>query len=96
LNQAKRVLNYGGFKLGIGGVVTFKNSGLDKVVKELSLTDLVLETDSPYLAPHPYRGKRNESAYLKLIGEKVSEIFKVSLEIVAEVTTKNSQNMFGI
>lgn len=96
LEQAKTILNYGGFKLGIGGVVTFKNSGLDKVVKEIALEHLVLETDSPYLAPHPNRGKRNESTYLKLIAEKVAEIHEVSIEKVAEITTKNSRDVFGI
>ena len=71
IEQANKIINYGGFKLGIGGVVTFKNAGVDKVVKEIPLEHLVLETDSPYLAPHPYRGKRNESPYLKLIAEKI-------------------------
>ena len=96
LEQAKTILNYGGFKLGIGGVVTFKNSGLDKVVKEIALEHIVLETDSPYLAPHPNRGKRNESTYLKLIAEKVAEIHEVSIEKVAEITTQNSRDIFGI
>ncbi|HLU85646.1 MAG TPA: TatD family hydrolase, partial [Vicingaceae bacterium] len=64
LEQAQKIINYGGFKLGIGGVVTFKNAGLDKVVEQISLEHLVLETDAPYLAPVPYRGKRNESTYL--------------------------------
>jgi len=95
-SQAKKILNYGGFKIGIGGVVTFKNSGLDKVVKNLSLNDLVLETDSPYLAPHPHRGKRNNSTYLTLIAKKVADIFEVKIEKVAEITTKNSKTVFGI
>jgi TatD DNase family protein len=94
LEQARHILNYGGFKLGIGGVVTFKNSGLDKVVKELSLKDLVLETDSPYLAPTPFRGKRNESAYLLNVADKISDIFEVSVARVAEVTTKNALEIF--
>src|SRR5690606_24036082 len=63
LEQAKKIIAYGGFKLGIGGVVTFKNSGLEEVLKNIAITNLVLETDSPYLAPVPYRGKRNESSY---------------------------------
>ena len=96
LDQAKTILNYGGFKLGIGGVVTFKNSGLDKVVKEIPLDDLVLETDSPYLAPHPNRGKRNESTYLEIIAQKVAAIHETTLEQVAEITTKNSKEVFGI
>ena len=90
LEQARHILNYGGFKLGIGGVVTFKNSGLDKVVKELGLKNIVLETDSPYLAPTPYRGKRNESAYLLNVADKISDIFEVSVAKVAEITTKNA------
>lgn len=95
LEDAHKILAYGGFKLGIGGVVTFKNSGLDKVVEQLSLKDLVLETDSPYLAPTPYRGKRNESAYLIRIAEKLATLFGVSLEEVASVTTANSKEVFG-
>ena len=70
LEQAQKIINYGGFKLGIGGVVTFKNAGLDKVVEQISLEHLVLETDAPYLAPVPYRGKRNESAYIIEIATK--------------------------
>ena len=96
LNQAKTILNYGGFKLGIGGVVTFKNSGLDKIVKEIPLKELVLETDSPYLAPHPNRGKRNESTYLKIIAQKIAEIHETTLEEVAQITTQNSKEVFGI
>jgi len=95
INQAKHIINYGGFKLGIGGVVTFKNSGLDKVVEQIDLAHLVLETDSPYLAPTPHRGKRNESAYLYNIAEKVADIYKLSMEEVAEVTTANSKEVFG-
>ncbi len=96
LKQAKTILSFGGFKLGIGGVVTFKNSGLDKVVKEIPLKDLVLETDSPYLAPHPNRGKRNESTYLQLIAQKVAEIHETTIEQVAKITTQNSQEIFGL
>ncbi len=96
LEQANHILSYQDFKLGIGGVVTFKNAGLDKVVAELSLADLVLETDSPYLAPAPFRGKRNESAYLKRIAEKVAEIQKISLSKVAEQTTANALQIFNI
>lgn len=94
LEQAKHILGYGGFKLGIGGVVTFKNSGLDKVVKELSIEDIVLETDAPYLAPTPYRGKRNESLYLRNIADKISDIFEVPIQTVAEQTTKNALQLF--
>jgi TatD DNase family protein len=94
LEQAQHILNYGHFKLGIGGVVTFKNSGLDKVIKKLKLEDLVLETDAPYLAPAPFRGKRNESAYLVNVADKVSDIFEVSVAEVAAQTTKNALQIF--
>jgi TatD DNase family protein len=92
--QAQHILNYGDFKLGIGGVVTFKNSGLDKVIKKLKLEDLVLETDAPYLAPVPFRGKRNESAYLFNVAEKISDILEVSVAEVAVKTTKNALQIF--
>lgn len=94
--QAEKIINYGGFMMGIGGVVTFKNAGLDKVVKEIPLNYLVLETDSPYLAPHPYRGKRNESSYLRLIAQKIAELHDTSLEEIAAITTRNSEVIFGI
>jgi TatD DNase family protein len=94
--QARNILAYGGFKLGIGGVITFKNAGLDKVVKTLSLNDLVLETDAPYLAPAPYRGKRNESAYLLLVAEKLAELFEVSMEEVQQITSQNAFSIFKI
>lgn len=96
LEQAQKIINYGGFKLGIGGVVTFKNAGLDKVVEQLDLAHLVLETDAPYLAPVPYRGKRNESAYLTEIATKIASLKQVSLEEVASITTKNSIEVFGV
>jgi TatD DNase family protein len=95
LEQANHIINYGDFKLGIGGVVTFKNAGLDKVVEQIDLKHLVLETDSPYLAPVPYRGKRNESSYLLHIAEKVSDLHQVSIEDVAKITTANSKEVFG-
>ncbi|MDP2385102.1 MAG: TatD family hydrolase [Bacteroidota bacterium] len=93
--QADKVIALGGFKLGIGGVLTFKNSGLDKVVEQLDMKHFVLETDSPYLAPIPHRGKRNESSYVKLVAEKLSLIKNISLEEVAEITTKNAIEIFG-
>ena len=77
-------------------MVTFKNAGVDKVVKQIPLEHLVLETDSPYLAPHPNRGKRNESTYLTLIAQKVADLHEVSLEEIANVTTSNSKEVFGI
>lgn len=96
LEQAQKIINYGGFKLGIGGVVTFKNAGLDKVVEQINLEHLVLETDAPYLAPVPYRGKRNESAYIIEIATKVANLKQVSLEEVAKITTTNSKTVFGV
>ena len=93
--QAEQVIALGGFKLGIGGVLTFKNSGLDKVVELLDMKHLVLETDSPYLAPIPFRGKRNESSYTKLIAEKLAQIKGISIDEVADVTTKNALEIFG-
>lgn len=95
VEQANHIINYGDFKIGIGGVVTFKNSGLDKVVEQIDLKHLVLETDSPYLAPAPFRGKRNESTYLYTIAEKVADIYNISIEEVAEITTANSKEVFG-
>lgn len=84
------------FYMGIGGVVTYKNSGLDMVIKEIGLKRLVLETDSPYLTPVPFRGKRNQPAYLKYIAEKLSAITDTSMEEVAKITTQNAQNLFGL
>lgn len=95
LEQAQHVLSYGGFKLGIGGVVTFKNSGLEQVVKEIDISNLVLETDSPYLAPVPYRGKRNESSYIINVADKLSDIYQIPIEEVAKITTQNSIEVFG-
>lgn len=94
--EAERVIALGGFKLGIGGVLTFKNSGLDKVVEQIGLKHLVLETDSPYLAPVPHRGQRNESSYLHFIAEKIASLKKITVEEVASVTTANSKQIFGI
>ena len=93
--QAEQVVELGTFKLGIGGVVTFKNSGLDKVVEAIDLKHLVLETDAPYLAPVPHRGKTNLPEYLILIAKKIAEIKNISLEEVIETTTKNSIEVFG-
>lgn len=96
LDQAQKIMDYGGFKMGIGGVLTFKKSGLDQVVKNIPLEHLVLETDSPYLAPAPYRGKQNESSYLIYIAKKLAEVKDISLEEVAQVTTKNSMELFRL
>ena len=94
--QANHIINYGGFKLGIGGVVTFKNSGLDKTLSTISIEHLILETDSPYLAPTPYRGKRNESSHVVLVAEKLAEIYGKSLEEIADITTQNAKELFKI
>jgi len=91
--QARKAVDLG-FYLGIGGVVTFKNSGLDKVVEQMGLEHLVLETDAPYLAPVPFRGKRNEPSYLKYVVEKIAAIKNVSVEDVAAVTTENAEKLF--
>jgi TatD DNase family protein len=96
IEQAKEALSFGKLKLGIGGVVTFKNSGLDKVVEYLDLSDIVLETDAPYLAPLPHRGKRNESAYLPLIAEKIASIKGINIADVAHVTTQNAKTIFNL
>ena len=95
LEQARQIIDLG-FYLGIGGVVTFKNSGLDKVMEETDLDQVVLETDSPYLAPVPYRGKRNESSYLQHVVKKLSEIKKIPKEEVATITTANALELFKI
>jgi TatD DNase family protein len=84
-----------GFLLGIGGVLTFKNGGLDRVMEEVPLEACVLETDSPYLAPVPHRGKRNESAYIPLIAQRLAEVKGVSIEQVAAITTENAKKIFG-
>lgn len=96
LDQANRVLNYGGFKLGIGGVATFKNGGLDKVIPHIGLEHLVLETDAPFLAPTPYRGKRNESQYIPIVADKIAQMKGIKIEEVAEVTTQNALELFPL
>ena len=85
-----------GFKLGIGGVVTFKNSNLKDVLKELSLDNIVLETDSPYLTPHPYRGTKNEPKYIKNIAEFLAELYNVDTSQVSKVTNKSISEIFDI
>ena len=94
-NQAKQVVDLG-FLLGIGGVLTYKNSGLAEALSEISIEKMVLETDAPYLAPVPFRGKRNESFYLIEIARKLAEIKSVGLHQVAEITTTNAKRIFGI
>lgn len=95
IEQAEKIIALG-FYLGIGGVITFKNSGLDKIVSHVDIDHLVLETDAPYLAPVPHRGKQNEPAYLYLVAEKLAAIKNISIEEVAFRTTKNSQKIFSV
>ena len=95
IEQAHQAISYN-MKLGIGGVVTFKNGKIDQFLNQIDLKHIVLETDSPYLSPTPYRGKRNESAYLINVLKKVSEIYNLSENEVAKVTTQNSQEIFSI
>ncbi|MFK7774557.1 MAG: TatD family hydrolase [Saprospiraceae bacterium] len=94
VEEANAIIDLG-FYLGIGGVVTFKKAGLDKTMEEVPLKNVVLETDSPYLAPTPYRGKRNESGYVKLVAEKLAMIKNMNLEEVAKITSKNALDVFG-
>ena len=95
LEQAKRAIDLG-FVLGIGGVVTFKNGGIDKFLNQIDLKHIVLETDAPYLAPVPFRGKRNESSYIIHVIEKLSEIYGLSKDEIADVTTKNAEKVFAL
>jgi len=95
VEQAEKVTGLG-FYLGIGGVVTYKNAGLDKTVQQIGLKHIVLETDSPYLTPVPYRGKANESSYLVYVAQKVAELHQTDMETVARVTTENSKLIFGV
>jgi TatD DNase family protein len=95
LDQGLKAIELG-FYLGIGGVVTYKNGGLEEVLKSIPLANIVLETDSPYLAPVPFRGKPNESSYLVHIAQKVADIYGVSVEEVAEITTENSRKIFSV
>ncbi len=93
--QALQAISYN-MKLGIGGVVTFKNGKIDQFLHQIDLKHLVLETDAPYLAPVPFRGKRNESAYVTLVAEKLSEIYQLPVSEIARITTENSKEVFGI
>ncbi len=93
--QAQKAISYG-MKLGIGGVVTFKNGKIDQFLNQIDLKHIVLETDSPYLAPAPHRGKRNESAYVTLVAQKLSEIYNLPIAEIARITTENSKEIFEI
>ena len=95
VEQAKQITDLGLY-LGIGGVLTFKKSGLDGVIKEMELNKVVLETDDPYLAPVPFRGKRNECSYIKYVVQKLADIKQISAEEAAAVTTKNAEDLFGL
>jgi len=94
--DADKILNYGNFKLGIGGVLTYKNSTLDEVLKQVDLKNIILETDSPYLPPVPFRGKRNESSYILHIAEKLADVYGVSLAEIEEITTINAKQLFNL
>jgi len=96
VEQARHIESYGGFKMGIGGVVTYKKAAMDQVLQHVDLKHLILETDSPYLSPVPFRGKRNESSYVLHIAEKLSDIYGVPLKEIEEVTTKNALELFNL
>ena len=95
VDQAKQLID-NGFLLGVGGVITYRNSGLDKTITEIDLNHLILETDAPYLSPVPYRGKRNQSAYLMHIAEKLAEVKDCALTDLAMVTTANAKALFNL
>ena len=94
INDYEKIKSYKNFYFGLGGIITFKNSGITPVVEKMSLDEIILETDSPYLTPTPFRGKRNESANLVLIAQKIAEIKNINIEMVARQTTENAQNLF--
>ena len=96
LEEAQRILNLNNFYLGIGGVVTFKNGGINKIIKQVSLDRIILETDSPYLSPTPFRGIRNESKYLLNIAHKMAELYNIDIEDIAKKTTKNAIDLFHL
>jgi TatD DNase family protein len=94
-DQASRAIGLG-FMLGIGGVLTYKKSGLEQVVSQIGINDLILETDAPFLPPVPHRGKRNESAYVLHVADKLAEVLEIPVEEVASITTKNASNLFNL
>ena len=96
LQDAREIIDFGGFLLGINGIVTFKNSGLAAVLEQIDLKHILLETDSPYLTPAPHRGKRNESAYTLLVANKLAEVYNCSLQQIDEQTTLNAKSLFAI
>lgn len=93
--QALRAISFN-MKLGIGGVVTFKNGKVDQFINQIAIKHIVLETDAPYLAPKPYRGKRNETSYIIRVAEKLAELYHLPVEKIAEITTENSKEVFGV
>ena len=96
LEEAQRIINLKKFYLGIGGVVTFKNGGINKIINQVSLDRIILETDSPYLSPTPFRGTRNESKYLLNIAHKMAELYNIDIEDIAKKTTKNAIDLFHL
>ena len=96
IQEAERIINLQNFYLGIGGVVTFKNGGINKIINQISLDNIILETDSPYLTPTPFRGKRNESKFLVNIARKMSEIYEIDIHEIANKTSSNAINLFKI
>jgi len=94
IEEAREIIDFGGFMFGINGIVTFKNSGLAAVVEEIDMKHILLETDSPYLTPAPHRGKRNESAYVQLVSKKLAEIYNLSVDQINEQTTLNAKSLF--
>jgi len=95
LEQAHQAISYN-MKLGIGGVATFKNGKIDQFLNQIELKHIVLETDAPYLAPKPFRGKRNESSYIIKVVEKLAEIYQTTEQTIADLTTENSKQVFGV
>ncbi len=95
LEEAQEITKLG-YALGIGGVLTYKNSNLPQILQSISIESIILETDAPYLPPVPYRGKRNESSYIPYIAEKLMDVYNVSLQKIAEITTANAEKIFKI
>lgn len=96
VHRARHIIEYGGFKIGIGGVVTFKNSNLDKTLEEVPLEHIVLETDSPYLTPVPFRGRRNETSYINYVAKKLADVYARPLEEIGKVTSDNCREIFDL
>jgi len=96
IEEALEIIDFGGFYLGINGIVTFKNSGLAAIVKKIDLKHVLLETDSPYLTPAPHRGKRNESAYTQIVANKLAEVYNCTPEQIDDQTTQNANSLFNI